>query len=209
ETLTNMADIGVILLMFMAGLETDIQEMKESGKASTLIAIGGVLAPAILSIGVAFIFGLDFMQGLFLGVISAATSVSISVQTLREMHQLNSKQGVTILGAAIIDDILGIILLTLLVAAVSPASGENIFSVLGKMILFFVLVMAIAIGVSKFLAKYSKTMETESRILPFSLILCFAFAFLAEELGVAAITGAYFAGLTLSTTVYKNKIAYN
>lgn len=209
ETLGNMADIGVILLMFMAGLETDIQEMKESGKASTLIAIGGVFVPAIFSMGVAYAFGLEFNQMLFLGVITTATSVSISVQTLREMNQLSTKQGVTILSSAIIDDILGIILLTLVVAAVSPTSGESIFLVIGKILLFFAIVVILAIGVSKFLAKHAKTMETGSRIVHFSLIFCLALAFLAEELGVAAITGAYFAGLTLSTTDYKNKITYN
>ena len=208
DTILHMSDIGVILLMFMAGLETDLEEMKKSGKAATMVAIGGVIVPIVLAVIVTHFFDIGLMEGIFIGVISCATSVSISVQTLKEMGHLNTKQGITILSAAIIDDILGIILLTLVIAAIKPAAGGNIFLVIGKIVLFFIIVMAIAFAFLKFIGKHSNILATGDRIITFSLIFCLALAFVAEELGVAAVTGAYFAGVILSQTPYQDKISY-
>lgn len=208
ETIEHMSEIGVILLMFIAGLETDVKEMKESGKAASFIAIGGVFVPLGFTLGVALLFGMDFTSALFLGAISTATSVSITVQALREMGQLNTRQGITILSSAIIDDILGIIIITLIVASVRPTAGGSIYAVIGKIVLFFVIVAFIGVTFVKLLNKYTKIMVVGDRIITFSLIFCLGLAFVAEELGVAAITGAYFAGVTLSQTTYRNKVSY-
>ncbi|MCK5762749.1 MAG: cation:proton antiporter, partial [Clostridiales bacterium] len=110
ELVTHLAEIGVIFLMFIAGLETDIDELKESSKSSSLIALGGVIFPFSFVGGATYFLTNDFSTSIFMGIIATATSVSISVQTLREIGQLRTKQGITILGAAIIDDIVGILL---------------------------------------------------------------------------------------------------
>ena len=127
EFLTQLAEIGVILLMFFAGLETDLSELKSSGKASFVVAVFGILVPLFLGFLVAMYFNRDglmsfadnsnvFLQNIFVGTILTATSVSITVETLKEMGKLNSKVGNTILGAAIIDDILGIVALTVVIS---------------------------------------------------------------------------------------------
>ena len=131
EAIGHMAEIGVILLMFIAGLETDIEDLKASSKSSALIALGGVIAP--LGLGILAITLVrpeaSLYEGLFLGVILTATSVSITVQALRELGQLRTKQGVGILGAAIIDDVAGIIILTLVIGMISPTEGSSVYLV--------------------------------------------------------------------------------
>ncbi len=147
EFITQLAEIGVILLMFFAGLETDISELKQSGKVSLVTAILGIIVPLIGGFLVAMFFNREgimlfeakssvFLQNIFIGTILTATSVSITVETLKEMGKLNSKVGNTILGAAIIDDVLGIIALTIVISFSSP--NVNIAEVLIKILLFFV-----------------------------------------------------------------------
>jgi Kef-type K+ transport system membrane component KefB len=109
ETLAELSQIGVILLMFIAGLETDIDEFKQTGKASIFVGFGGIIVPVVLGYFVGIMLNLTTMQSCFLGLLLSATSVSISVQALKEMDQLNSREGTTILGAAVIDDVVGII----------------------------------------------------------------------------------------------------
>lgn len=121
EMLSNLSEIGVIVLMFAAGLETDIDELKRSGKASFLIALIGVLVPLAGGAAVAYFFNDStdsnvMLQNIFIGIILTATSVSITVETLKEMGKLSTRAGNAILGAAIIDDILGIIALTVVIS---------------------------------------------------------------------------------------------
>ncbi len=206
----HMAEIGVILLMFIAGLETDIEDLKASSKSSALIALGGVIAP--LGFGI-FAMALvrpevSINEGLFLGVILTATSVSITVQALRELGQLRTKQGIGILGAAIIDDVAGIIILTLVIGMISPTQGSSIYLVLGKIVVFFVFSIGLGVIFSKLLTKYSDLVTRENRVLTAALIFCFLLAFVAEELGVAAIIGAYFTGVVFSTTPHRNRVSH-
>ena len=210
EALKHMAEIGVILLMFIAGLETDIDDLKASSKSSAFIALGGVVVP--LALGILAIMLVkpqaNINEGLFLGVILTATSISITVQALRELRQLKTRQGVGILGAAIIDDVVGIIILTLVISMVSPFQGENILWVLGKIIIFFVFSVGLGIIFSKLLTKYSEIVIRDNRVLTAALIFCFLLAFAAEELGVAAIIGAYFTGVVFSTTPHRNRVSH-
>jgi Kef-type K+ transport system membrane component KefB len=135
ETLAELSQIGVILLMFIAGLETDIDEFKQTGKSSTFVGFGGIIVPVVLGYLVGIMLDLTTMQSWFLGLLLSATSVSISVQALKEMDQLNSREGTTILGAAVIDDVVGIIALAFLM---SFAGGDvNLTTVILKKILFF------------------------------------------------------------------------
>ncbi len=208
EPMQQMSQIGVIFLMFVAGLETDVNELKESGKSSSLIAIGGVIGPIVLVTGATYLLTRDMTSSLFMGIISTATSVSISVQTLRELGKLRTKQGIAILGAAIIDDIVGIILLTLVVGVVAPTSGSNVFIVLGKIVGFFVFTFIVGVILVRVIQKYGKAIHIEDKIVTYSIVTCLLLAFVSEELGVAAITGAYFAGVVFSMTSHRHKVSH-
>lgn len=204
----EFANIGVVLLMFIAGVETDLNELRESGKASMIIAGAGVLVPMILGFAVTSMEGIDMMTAIFIGVILTATSVSITVQVLREIGKLKTKQGMAILGAAVIDDVLGIILLSVVAGMIRPGATENIWLLLGKMALFFAGAVMIGLVLYRLITRLvlSRIRIGES-LLTLALIFTFIFGFFAEYVGVAAITGAYIAGLILSATPYKNRIS--
>ncbi|MDK2917542.1 MAG: hypothetical protein PWQ37_275 [Candidatus Petromonas sp.] len=209
ETVTNFAEIGVIFLMFIAGLETDVEELKKSGKSSSLIALGGIITPLALVMGGMYLVTGDFIGSLFMGVIATATSISISIQTLIELGQMKTKQGIGILGAAIIDDIVGIILLTVVIGVVKPGAESSFIIVVGKIISFFILAFIIGYIVITILSKLSRRINIEDKITTYAVIFCLTLAFLSEELGVAAITGAYFAGIVFSMTTHKHKLSHD
>ena len=208
EIISHLAEIGVIFLMFIAGLETDVQELVESGKTSSLVAVGGVIFPFSFVFGAMYLWTGDVQSGIFMGVVATATSVSISVQTLREIGQLRTKQGIGILGAAIIDDIVGIILLTLMVGMMVPSSGSSLVVVIGKILLFFVITFVLGFVITKLLKIYCEKINFEDKIVTYAIVICFALAFLSEELGVAAITGAYFSGVVFSMTAHRHKVSH-
>ena len=208
EFIEQLGEIGVIFLMFIAGLETDVNELKESGKSSSLIAFGGVVTPALLVTGGVYLITKDLISSLFMGIISTATSVSISVQTLRELGKLRTKQGISILGAAIIDDIIGIVLLTLVVGVVKPNASSGVLMVISKIIIFFAITMILGYIVTKILEKIGNRGGLDEKIVTYSIVICFMLAFVSEELGVAAITGAYFAGVVFSMTEYRHKLSH-
>lgn len=209
EFLTQLAEIGVILLMFFAGLETDISELKHSGKASLVTAILGIIVPLVGGFLVAMYFNRQgimifgdsssvFLQNIFIGTILTATSVSITVETLKEMGKLNSKVGNTILGAAIIDDILGIIALTIVISFSDP--NVNIAEVLMKIFLFFIFA-TISCGIFYIIFKnwLDKDAKHKRRYVIAVFAFCLFLSYISETyFGVADITGAFIAGLTLS-----------
>ena len=204
EVLKEISNIGVILLMFIAGLETDLDEFKRTGKASAAVGIGGIILPFVLGYLTGLYMNLSPIQASFLGLLLSATSVSISVQVLKEMDQLKSREGATILGAAVIDDILVILALAFLM---SLAGGDvNLTKVILKKVLFFV--FAIIVGwkfVPFFLRKFSSLRVTET-VISSALIICFIYAYLAEYTGVAAIIGSYIAGVAISVTEFKHEV---
>lgn len=208
DFIKQIAELGVIVLMFTAGLETDLQELKKTGKASFVIAVFGVLVPLLFGFITASFFnqtstaeGVSHtLQNIFIGIILTATSVSITVETLKELGKLNTRAGNAILGAAIIDDILGIVALTLITSCAD--SSVNIVLVLGKVILFFVFAILAGMLFYKFfiywVQRYNRDMR---RFVVISFVFCLILAFLVEEwFGVADITGAFIAGLILSNT---------
>lgn len=218
EFIHKMSEIGVIVLMFCAGLETDIDELKKCGKASFVIALCGVIIPLVGGFGVAWFFNRPgmiestvdtslFLQNMFIGVILTATSVSITVETLKEMGKLNTKAGNAILGAAIIDDILGIIALTLITSMAD--SSVNIGFVLLKIVGFLVLAGVGGIVFHKlytrWVAMYKQNMR---RFVIVAFVICLIMAYVAEKyFGVADITGAYFAGLMITKTTKTSYVA--
>ena len=209
EFVVSISEIGVIFLLFIAGLETDVDELRASGKSSTAIAVMGVIVPMLLVSGAAYFITNSLISSLILGLITIATSVSISVQTLQEIGFLKSKQGVGILGAAIIDDIIGVILLTLIVGIAMPDMAADIKIVLLKIVLVFIIIAIVGLIITKILAKMSLFLRTKDIIVGFALVLCLILAYTSEELGVAGITGAYFAGVIFSRTPYSHKISHD
>lgn len=202
--LEQMAELGVILLMFNAGLETDLSELKKNGVASFVTALIGVVVPLIGGfLGYAFFFHTDFsdydevLKAVFVGVVLTATSVSITVETLREMGKLKGKVGTTILGAAVIDDIIGIIVLTI-VTSLKDTSVSPITVVL-KIVLYFVFIAVLIFVLTK-LKVFVEEQDEKRRTAIICVALCFILSYISEEyFGIADITGAYFAGLMLCT----------
>ncbi len=202
DFLTRTSEIGVILLMFLAGLDTDLKELKKTGLAAFVIALLGVAVPLV---GGYFTYQaffadamdpLNFLKSIFVGVILTATSVSITVETLREMGKLKGKVGTAILGAAIIDDILGIIILTICVSMTSSEVRPS--TVLLKILLFFIFVAVIGVVMHFVFKKMDKHQGKRRRVAIYGFVFCLVLSFVAEHyFGIADITGAYFAGLII------------
>lgn len=206
----DLADIGVILLMFVAGLETDLVEMRRVGAVAFWAAFGGVILPLVGGAAVCAAFGIPlFWEGLFVGTILTATSVSISAQTLIELGQIRSREGSTILGAAVIDDVMGIVLLSLVVALARASGGIDVPGlalVVVRIVAFFALAMAVG-RVLEPLASLSRSLRVSQGLLAVVVTTAFAFAAAAEWLGgVAAITGSYIAGVLFARTSFKHEI---
>lgn len=202
DFLLKTSEIGVILLMFMAGLDTDLEELKKTGLASFVIALIGVVVPLIAGTGLYLVFfpdmgePLHMLKALFIGVVLTATSVSITVETLREMGRLKGKVGTAILGAAIIDDIMGIIVLTLVSAMTDPTVQP--IAVLGRIAAFFILVVIVGFVMYRLFRAITNEWSNHRRIAIYALSFCLILSFVAEHyFGIADITGAYFAGLIL------------
>lgn len=203
DFIKNIAEIGVIVLMFAAGLETDVQELKKTGLASFIIALLGVIVPLIGGYFVATIYNpvtdqQTMLQNIFVGVVLTATSVSITVETLKELGKLSTKTGNAILGAALIDDVLGIIALT--VISSFAGSDVSLWVILLKILGFFIFCGVVAFLFIKFvnpwINKYKKDLR---RFVILAFAFCLLMSFAAEYFfGVSDITGAFVAGLILS-----------
>lgn len=209
DFISKMAELGVIVLMFSAGLETDMKELKKCGKASLIIAIIGVVIPLIGGFAVATFYNNSgqllnmstekLLENIFIGVVLTATSVSITVETLQELGTLKTRSGTAILGAAVIDDILGIIILTIITSLAS--SSVNIGFVLFKIFAFFVITIIIGVIFYYVFNRLSKLHGPKKRISIYGLVFCLIMSFIAERyFGIADITGAYIAGIIISTT---------
>lgn len=203
DFLAGMAEVGVVLLMFSAGLETDLKELMKTGPIAFLIACAGVFVPLVGGTllymgfyGVASWGSEKFFSAVFIGVIMTATSVSITVQSLKEMGKLKGKVGTTILSAAIIDDVIGIIVLTFVIGFKSPDNNPG--KVVLNTVLFFVMAVIVGFILYKIFKGFDEKYPHTRRIPIMSLALCFAFAYIAEKyFGIADITGAYVAGIVL------------
>lgn len=199
--ISSMAEIGVVMIMFSAGLGTNLKSLVKSGVKSTVIATVGVFVPLLMGTVMALCFWgwngwgtKEFYRSMFIGAIMTATSVSISVATLKELGKIKSDIGQTIISAAIIDDVLGIIVLTV-VLGVSAGTGDYL-SVLLKTLLFFVCAVVFGFVIFKFFKWYDRRHPHSRRIPIYGLGVAFIFAYAAEKFfGIADITGAYVAGV--------------
>jgi len=218
EFINQVAELGVIVLMFTAGLETNLKELKAAGKASFIIALFGVLVPLAAGFGIAVLFNNNgsfsfsqmdtkvILENIFIGIVLTATSVSITVETLKELGKLNTRTGTAILGAALIDDVLGIIGLTVIIS--STDSSVQISTVLLKILGFFVLAALIGFPFYYFFKKYTESYDKRKRrFIIIAFAFCLVMSYIAEHyFGVADITGAFIAGVVISNTAHSKYI---
>lgn len=213
SVLQIMSKIGVVLIMFSAGLGTDLKNLKQTGVASVVITLFGVVVPMALGTLVSFLCLPDAEGGLlswfFYGAILTATSVSVTVAVLKELGKLETKVGTSIIAAAVIDDVIGVIILSVLTGFSSPEEGAgwnwfqpNAGMVVIKIILFFIIAIVTGVALRK-LFDYMERRAPHNRRIPILLLAaCFLYAYCAEKLfGVADITGAYIAGILLGGTL--------
>ena len=217
DFIIQLSELGVIVLMFNAGLESDLEELKKTGKASFIIALLGVIIPLIGGFAIAHFYaipelsegtsGTVFLQNIFIGIILTATSVSITVETLKEMGKLNTSAGTAILGAAIIDDILGIIALTV-ISSLTDTSVKVGF-VLMKIAGFFIFAIIVGFISYKIFKAWSNYENRDRRrFIIASFVFCLLLSYISEEVfNVADITGAFIAGLVLSNIDRKEFIS--
>ncbi|NYE09632.1 monovalent cation:proton antiporter-2 (CPA2) family protein [Bacillus niacini] len=206
EFIHYFSEIGVILLMFLAGLETDLEQLKKNWKAAFAVAVLGIILPFIGGFGIGELFGLSTSYSLFIGVLLSATSVSITVQVLKDMKKLNSPEGSTILGAAVVDDVLVVVLLAVMISFLGTGEEISIGLLIGKKIVFFIGVLLAGVFlVPKLLKTLSKLKVTEP-VISIALVICFAFVYFADMLGMAGIIGAFAAGLAISQTVFRHTV---
>jgi Kef-type K+ transport system membrane component KefB len=208
ESITLMAELGVILLMLLAGLELHLPELLRAGKVSAIAGVLGVVLPLGLGIGVAMLFDAEFTEALFIGLTLSATSVSISAQTLLELGVLRSRVGLALLGAAVFDDILVILILSISLVLVSGVGGfASIALTVLQMVGYLVIASLIGFFVLPRLLSFVSRLNISQGKLAFVLVTCLLFSWAAEVLGgVAAITGAFLVGLFLARTPFKDGI---
>lgn len=208
EMVHILGQMGVILLMFAAGLEVELADMRKSGAPSLLGGTLGVLFPLGLGYLGGVLFGYSNPDSIFLGITLSATSVSISAQTLLDLGRLRTREGVALLGAAVIDDVLVIVSLSVFVAL--AAGGGTVVSIaaqLGRMAAIIVAVAGLSVFVLPRIADWSVRLRSSESLLALTLGAVFVLAWLAEYVGgVAAITGAFLAGVGLGPSHLKDEI---
>jgi Kef-type K+ transport system membrane component KefB len=201
-----LAGLGVVVLMFVAGLETDLEVMRSTVAPALWAAVGGVVLPLLGGAALSRVAGLTWRESLFVGTILTATSVSITAQTLMNLNKLRSKIGSTILGAAVIDDVLGLLVLSLVIALEMHSTGRlagwtSVAQTVGRIAVFSALVFWLGPRFIRFIFKQARHLHGPHTVVAVALVICFIFAFLAESLGgMASITGAYLAGLFVAAT---------
>ena len=209
DDISLLSNLGVIFLMFLAGLETDAGQFKQAGKSAFVIAVMGIALPLALGTAGAFLFFSSPMENLFIGTILTATSVSITVETLAELGKLNTRPGINILGAAVIDDVLGLVLISVLLGLNGNAGGGSFAAKMAGIAVFCLVGIAAVVFLPGVIEKFTADMQPGRALLTFSIALALLAAGLAERVGIAAITGAYLFGLLLSQLSQKEYLVRN
>lgn len=209
QLITDFSEIGVISLMFMAGLESDMSMLKRYFKPGLLVAIIGVVAPVLVIWAFSELWGFSFVSAIFLGITFAATSVSISVEVLKELKALDTKSGATILGAAVVDDIMTVIILSVAVGVFGTGTGANelpIWLTLLEQVLYFGLIYLVVKWLAPYLMHLAERLFPASSVTVMSFLLCLSMAYLADFFGLSAVIGAFFAGVAVSETPYRKEV---
>ena len=208
--MNEFQEIGVIILMFIAGLESDLSLLKKYLRPAVIVAVIGVIVPVIVMGGASYLFGFTKMESLFIGVIFSATSVSISVAVLREFNRLDSREGATILGAAVADDIIGVIMLSIMISMINGSKGGHTNLPLGLALLLQVLFFGGTYLVVRWLSPYlmhlSERLLTVAAPSVMAMIICLGMAALADYVGLSGAVGSFFAGIAVANTHRKKTI---
>ncbi|MCO7128040.1 cation:proton antiporter [Sporolactobacillus shoreicorticis] len=205
EMMHVFSEIGVLMLMFIAGLETNLEDLRNSARSSSAVALGGVILPLGFGYLAGTLLGMDTSHAIFLGLILSATSVSISVQTLKELGKLQSKESMTLLGAAVLDDVLVIVLLAFAMSIFGD-SDTSIWWIVGEKIFFFASAILVAWKGVPWLLRLFGRLKVSEPAISLAIVLCFIFAWYADLLGVAGIIGSFIAGTALAQTSFKATI---
>lgn len=208
---TDFSEIGVILLMFLAGLESDLSLLKKYFRPAILVAVFGIFLPVILGWGTGLGFDVTQKEALFLGIILAATSVSISVEVLKELNVVNTKEGSTILGASVLDDILVVLVLSLsLTFLTGKTEGSVSLPILIlEQIFYFILIFLLVKWIAPFLMRLAEKIYANSAVIIMSLVICLSMSYVADFVGLSAVIGAFFAGIAVSQTKVQKEVFHN
>lgn len=210
ETITHLAEFGVMLLMFIAGLDLHLSDLAKAGKVSALAGILGVVLPLAFGAGIGLLFSLEIQASVFLGLILAATSVSISAQTLMELKVLRSRVGISLLGAAVFDDILVVLGLSVFVALAQSGSSNGWVEVLWialRMVLYLGIGTALGFLLLPRISQRISNLPVSQGVVAFSVVIILVYGWSAEVFGnMAAISGAFLAGLVLARSPVKEHI---
>lgn len=198
-----LAEIGILFLLFISGLETSISRLKKTGKTSTIIAIGGVLIPLLLGFFSGLLIGLPIAESIVIGLVLTATSVGVTVRTLMDLNVLDSKVGATVLGAAVIDDIIGIILLALVLGI---ESINEALIIVVKIAIFFLVFLYFALKLIDKVLDLGEKIHLPKAFLSISIAILLIYSFFAEKAGISGIIGAFIAGILIGTNVRSSKI---
>ena len=211
DFISELGEIGVLLLMFLAGLELSIKDLAKNTRVAATAGILGVLFPVGMGLLFGELTGMDFNHGMFLGLTLGATSVSISAQVLIELKKIQSKVGLALLGSAVFDDVLVILLLSIFLAFLSGGSGVGqVLLVFGKMVSFLVISAAFGIWVLPRLSRWSSKLPISQNVTTLAIVIMLVYGLAAELLGgMAAITGTFIAGLMFARTPEKKLIENN
>jgi Kef-type K+ transport system membrane component KefB len=208
ETITQIGELGVLLLMFLAGLELHLSELAKNTRVSAIAGSLGVLVPVAFGRGLGLLFGMTSESALFMGLTMGATSVSISAQTLIELNKLRSRVGLGLLGAAVFDDILVILLLSTFLSIVSGSGGlVGVLLIFGRMLLFLALSVGFGLWVLPVLSRIVARLPISQGAVTLALVIMLVYGLAAELVGgMAAITGTFIAGLMFARTPEKKRI---
>ncbi len=202
------SEIGVIILMFIAGLNSNLNLLKKFVKSSTIIAISGMIIPIITAFLTGIFFNFTNFESLFIGIIFSATSVSISAEVLKEMNSIDSKEGATILGAAIVDDLLSVFLLSFVSGSYGNTERSiSSLSVIWLQIAYLIFLFIFSFWIVPKLMRLSNKLLVPVSETLMALIICLGLSYLAELVGLSSIIGAFFSGISISQTQYKNIIS--
>ena len=208
--MNEFQEIGVIILMFIAGLESDLSLLKKYLKPAGVVAIVGVVVPIAIMDPASYFFGFTTLESSFIGVIFSATSVSISVAVLREFKRLDSREGATILGAAVADDIIGVILLSIMISVVNQAEGKTggqpLWAVLLLQVLFFGGTYLVVKWLAPYMMHLSERLLTVASPSVMAMIICLGMAAIADYVGLSGAVGSFFAGIAVANTHRKETI---
>lgn len=210
--MNEFQEIGVIILMFIAGLESDLSLLKKYLKPTVIVALVGVIIPIVVMGPVSYMFGFTKLESLFIGVIFATTSVSISVAVLREFNRIDSREGATILGAAVADDIIGVILLSIMISVINGSSnsghgnGMPLGIVLLMQLVFFGGTYLLIRWMAPYLIHLSDRLLTVASTSVMAMIICLGMAAIADYVGLSGAVGSFFAGIAVANTKHKEVV---